>query len=149
MTSQWPLTDDDRRWDKEATELRHTGLSFVRASADKWQQSIAAFLSILGTVAFITGPSSLDEIPGGSVRIAVGLLILGAGVLGVVAFFLASLAAQGSPRWGGYVGGAKLKGWYQTQTRIAVQYLWISRALAVSSVACVFVAAALSWFSSA
>lgn len=156
-----PVTPDTRRWDREAVELRHTGLKAVRDTAAAWEKAIAAVLGAFGVAAIIKGPEALKDIPGyqktaidlpwlgltdlDAPRTVALLIFAGAVTLGV-AIVLAALAAQGVPTWIEGMDGPRLRRLSGLAARGAARKLFWSRVLTVIAALLVVSSMAFAWY---
>lgn len=142
-----PSTEDSRRWQDEADDLRHTALQDIRASAEKWASSISALIGVFSVVAFVKGRDTFANLEPAA-RNASAALVIAATVCAASAVALAAFAAQGWPRTFDVLSGDVLANWYQRQLGRAVWSFRISRFLALASAIVLVSAVTLTWFGS-
>ncbi len=153
-----PVLEDDRRWEREALDLQHTGLASIRETAALWEKSITGLLGAFGLVAFLKGPEALSDVPSAadvawSVPFVANVdpartviaLILAAGFLAGVAIFLAARAGQDVPDWVGLADGVELRRRTRERARSAINDLRLSRGAAVLAALVLLVAVAVAW----
>lgn len=101
-----PPPPDQSDWDKAAEQFLLDLLKNIQASANVWSGAIAALLGIFGTVALVSGPSSITKL-GPNMKPTVIAMTLLAGVLAGIALVLVTLAQQlprvSSKNWSGGV----------------------------------------------
>ena len=141
---QWGLAPDDLRWEDEALEEHHHGLTTVRSSAAKWGESIGALLGVFALVAFVKGPDTFTDITGVEAEAAALLVVLAAAFAGA-AVMLAALAAQGTATDVSLLDGWALRTLTAARTKAAAKQLAWSRVLAVGAAMLVLVAVGLTW----
>jgi hypothetical protein len=153
-----PVTNDDRRWVKEATDAQHSGLATVRTAADAWGKAISAILGAFALVAFIKGPQAITDVPTGPgyqfnltgfglidpARTVVFLIFVAAAFV-IIAIVCAAFAAEGIPRWTRVLNGPNFRKDSDYAAQQAIALLWVSRALTLIGAALVFGAMALAW----
>jgi hypothetical protein len=153
-----PVTDDDRRWVKEATDAQHSGLATVRAAADGWGKAISGILGAFALVAFIKGPQAITDVPTGpgfqfnlpgfgpiDPARTVVFLIFAAAAFVIVAIVCAALAAEGVPRWTRVLDGPNFRKDADYAAQQAIVLLWVSRIFTLIGAALVFGAMTLAW----
>jgi len=141
-----PIPDeDDWRWEREATDLRHSSLTTVRSVAEKWAGSIAALLGVFSVAAVVKGPEKLADIENGPLQITLILLVGVAAASAFVAILLAALAAQGLPRVVDVLDGVILKAWSQQRARLAIRLLFWSRIVAATAALLIIASALIAW----
>ena len=140
----WGVDPDDRKWETEATELRHKALSDVRETAKAWAASITALLTIGTTVGFVKGGETFADLGGTEGNFAFWLVIA-AGLLAGAAIATAAFAAQGTPQRYERLDGWTLSKISRERTRRATVLLLWSRVLAVIAALAVFGGFAISW----
>jgi hypothetical protein len=137
---------DDRRWDQEAEDLRHTSLEKLKASAEAWEKSVSALLGIFSVVAFIKGPATFEDL-GTASGIAVATLVLLGAACAVAAIACAAVAAQGIPTWQERLDGAVLRRRVEQSARRGATLLWASRITAIVAALLVLAATSVAWLS--
>lgn len=145
MADDDPLLPEREYWRRQATTLRRTGLSQIRLTAEKWQATIAALLGVIGVVAFVEGPKTLDELERWPEQ---WILILGVALAAVLAFFaitLAALAAQGVPRHFQQLTAPELARINSAAAGRAASDLMWSRRLAIAAGAILIGGTLLAW----
>jgi hypothetical protein len=93
------MTDTKRAkyWQTKLDDLSRTELDTVRNTAAKWQGTISTLLGIFGTVAFVSGDKTVENLSPTAAALTKVAVTL-AGVLAVGAVLAATFAAQGIPR---------------------------------------------------
>ena len=149
------ISPDERRWDREADDLRHAGLKDLSDRATAWQGSIAALLGIASLAAFVKGPDALKDlpatiaVPGLEWRLPVPeitfwLFVAAIGLI-AVAYWFAVLASQGVPKWHTTLTGIQLQAAVQKDAPRRINYLLISRLTTIAAVVAVFAGTAIVW----
>ncbi len=123
--------EEDWRWEREAQDLRHTGLERVRAAAEKWAASTAALLGTFAAVSFVAGPGKLSDVNSAVLQRIVLICLVSAALMAAGATLSAGLAAQGNPRRVDSLDGPALRALTVERTKVAVSQLRTSRVLAV------------------
>lgn len=123
--------EEDWRWEREAQDLRHTGLDRVRVSAEKWAASTAALLGTFAAVSFVAGPGKLSDVNSAVLQRVVLVCLVSAALMAAGAVLSAGLAAQGSPKRVASLDGPALRALTVERTKVAVAQLRTSRVLAV------------------
>lgn len=123
--------EEDRRWETEAQDLRHTGLERVQTAAEKWTASLTALLGTFAAVSFVAGPGRLGDIHSAALQRLVLVCLISATLLAAGATLSAGLAAQGNPRRVSSLDGPALRALTVERTEVAVRQLQTSRVLAV------------------
>jgi hypothetical protein len=141
-------TPTELRWEQKAEDLEFETLSRVRSSAEKWATSLGAMLALSGTILIVKGRDDVSKLDDGF-RIAVGISLLMAVILGIWATYLAAKAAQGTPRNVRWPTGSKLQKWEHDEALSSRGQLTRSRQIAIVTVAFVLIAIGVTWFGSA
>lgn len=123
---------EDRHWEQKLTELRHSQLDSVRASAAKWLATISTFLGVFGLVSIAEGTSKISELSADSADLVMKATGIAAG-MALIAIGLAAYAAQGFPLRRRRPTAAALRRWSRNSTRAAVYTLRLSQILAVGA----------------
>lgn len=143
------VTEDEWRWEAEATQLRHEALTNIRKSAEHWSVTVTALVGIFGATSFIVGPQQLADVGDPVWRTVALVAVLLAIVATACAAVLAALAAQGVPRSIDILDGAALR----EQTRLGVmrasERLTRSRLTAVVGLMSILVATGVVVFAGA
>jgi hypothetical protein len=141
----WDTSVAAQYWQQEADNLRDYGLDKLRATGKAWAASIATFLGVLSTVAFVSGPDDLVKDVGGVEADIAAALILGAAGIAAVALLLATLAEQGAPQYSETLDGWTLKSLTEKRaTQAAKQIRW-SRYLVLIALIMVIGATGIAW----
>jgi hypothetical protein len=140
------VSADDRRWDQEAEDLRHTSLEKLKTSAEAWEKSVSALLGVFSVVAFVKGPATFEDL-GTASGIAVAALVLFAAAFAVAAIACAAVAAQGIPTWQERLDGAVLRSSVEQSARRGVKLMWASRITAIVAALLVLAATSVAWLS--
>jgi hypothetical protein len=149
------ISPDERRWDREADDLRHAGLKDLSDRATAWQGSIAALLGIASLAAFVKGPDALKDLPATMTLPGVDwtlpvpettfwLFVIAIGLI-AVAYWFAVLASQGVPEWHTTLTGIQLQAAVQMEAPKRINYLLVSRLATIAAVVAVFTGTAIIW----
>ncbi len=76
--------EDWEFWDQKVTDLSRTELDTVQKSATAWKALVGGLIGLFGTIAFVSGPSSLAKLPDDTA--------MGVRVITVVALLVAVVA---------------------------------------------------------
>jgi hypothetical protein len=142
----WGTNPDDRKWETEATEVPHGELAAVRESAKNWAASIAALLTVGGTVGLIKGEEAFSKLSNSAGNFAFWLTVAAA-VLAGLAIALATFAAQGTPANYKGLDGWTLRNVSRKRTLVAMRQLMWSRILASVGAVAVLAALTIGWAS--
>jgi hypothetical protein len=140
------ITSDDLQWEREADELRHTGLKAARDAAAGWEKSIASVLGVFTVVAFIKGPEALKDLDD-TVGVIVVVVVLSAAICAIVATVCAALASQGSVHKLQRLDGVALRDFNRDAAKKVGDLLWASRFMALLAAFLILVGMAVAWFS--
>jgi hypothetical protein len=135
---------DEEEFNKAAT----TQLANTRKTAENWKNGLAGLLTLVTTVLFIKGKSTISEFTPGW-RIAVGVLLLAALAVSVWGTWLGLRAAYGTPkivRAQDVAEHGGLTGWRLDQTQSTIDDLNVARILAVLALCLVAAVFAFSWW---
>jgi hypothetical protein len=103
-----PITSDDDWWHDKFLDARRNALSAVRSSADKWQALLGTILGLFATVAFVTGPTTLDKLPPRRAGATVVLVVFAFG-LALAGLLSAVAAGQAAPKVEENLDGARYR----------------------------------------
>jgi hypothetical protein len=140
----WGTNPDDRQWDKEAAAISHGELAAVRESAKNWAASIAALLTIGGTVGLVKGEEAFSKLTPGEGNFAFWLTLTAVVMTGL-GIALATFAAQGTPSRYRHLDGWTLSKVSSEQSLKAMRFLLYSRILVVVATIAVLTTLAISW----
>lgn len=141
-------TEAALRDEEELNQAAATQLSNTRKTAENWKNGLAGLLTLVTTVLFIKGKSTVDEFTPGW-RIVVGVVLLAALAVAVWGTWLSLRAAYGTPkvvRAADVAAQGGLTGWRLDQTESAIGDLTVARILAVVAAGLIAVVIALSWW---
>jgi hypothetical protein len=149
------ISPDQRRWDKEAEDLRHGGLKDLSDRATAWQGSIAALLGIASLAAFVKGPDALKDLPATMTvpglefvlpvpETTFWLFVIAIGLI-AVAYWFAVLSSQGVPKWHTTLTGIQLQAAVQKDAPKRIRHLRVSRLATIAAVVAVFAGTAIVW----
>ncbi len=141
---QGTVSAEDREWQARARRLTLDSLYDVRAVAARWAATVGSLTGLLGLVALVAGPRSVDQLPVGW-RVVAGVCVLVAIGCAGYATWCAAEAAQGS------IGTAlttyaQVRDLFRDQERRATVLLGRSKVFVVAAMAALVVAVALTWF---
>jgi hypothetical protein len=139
-----PVTNEDREWQSRAGRLTLDSLDSIRVVAGRWAATIGSLTGVLGVVALVGGPRSVDQLEG-IWRVLIGVLVLLAILAAAWATWSAAGAAQGSvaTTLSTY---ARLRDHYRGEEKRARRLLNRSKIFAVIAMATLVVALAVPWF---
>jgi hypothetical protein len=152
-----PLSEDDERWEEEATDARHQALDNVRATAKEWGTSIGLILGAFTTAAFLKGPEALKDVPGAGFKLtAFGIItyepapivllsVLGGALVLAFALAAAAFAAQGTPGWSEQLTGQVYAVKSMEATKASIGWLLTSRLATAAAAALILLGMAVAW----
>lgn len=143
-----PSTEAALRDEEDFNQAAATQLSNTRKTAENWKNGLAGLLTLVTTVLFIKGKSTVDEFTPGW-RIVVGVVLLAALAVTVWGTWLSLRAAYGTPkiiRAADVAAHGGLTGWRLEQTESTINDLEVARILAVGAASLIAVVIALSWW---
>jgi hypothetical protein len=143
----WGLTEDDRKWEKDAAVVAHTELADIREAAKNWATSIGAILGIGGTVAFVKGEDAFAKLTTQEGNYAFWLTVTAALLAGLAIGF-ATFAAQGTPFRYKSIDGWTLRKVSRSGSLLALRRLLWSKVLAIVAAVAILAVAGISWKSS-
>jgi hypothetical protein len=143
--NDWDQSLAAQYWQQEADKIRDYGLDKLRTTGKAWAASIATFLGVLSTVAFVSGPDDLVKDVGGDEAIIAAALILGAAGIAAIALLLATLAEQGTPKHSNELDGWTLKSLTEKRARQAADQIRWSRYLVLVALMMVIGATGIAW----
>jgi len=129
-------TPESIYWQDRFDELRRTELDSVRATAGKWQATIATLLGVFGSVAFVGGISKVDDLNDAAAAAAKTLITVAVG-LALIAVLCAAYAAQGIPRDKRGQNADQLRSESFSRARRALWSLRTSQVLSLAATGCV------------
>jgi hypothetical protein len=92
-----PFSSDDKWWSDRFLESRRTALASVKKSAERWEGILATILGIVGTVAFVSAPTTLDTLPPGRAAATVVIVVF-AFALALAGLICVAAAGHGTPK---------------------------------------------------
>jgi hypothetical protein len=138
------VSNEDREWQARSSLLRLDSLDRIRVVAGRWATTIGSLTGVLGLVALVGGPRSVDQVEG-FWRVLVGVLVLLAILAAGLATWSAASAAQGSvdTTLSTY---ARIREHFRSEEDKARRSLNRSKALVAIAMALLVVALGFSWF---
>ncbi len=92
--------DEEDHWNEHRRDALRSSLKDARGSAEKWQAAIATALTLIGTIAFITGPKEVAKIEEPWVRFVALILLVAAVVVALAAWLTLQFAQDATPEFG-------------------------------------------------
>jgi hypothetical protein len=129
-------TKESVYWQDKLDEQRRTQLDVVRATAAKWQATVATLLGIFGSVAFVGGVTTVDELDKSDATQAKALVGV-AVFLALMAVLAAAYASMGVPRRKVDATWQWLQRESSDRASRALVALRVSQVLAIAAAACV------------